>query len=198
MSGPLSIISTLPSDNSTNVSIFQKIDVVFSRPLTESEKNSVVLTGSPVIQGGQQWANSKTLSLSPKLPLTLNQQYLLTITYLNKKYNWKFKTVQLKDVSQTDKDKAQSIGDQNFDKQYQEIYKKYPWYQKLPILTSVFFAYFDTNKKIFVIKVYVDSKSDVLQNTQIESIKIEATKRLKDVVGNDILKYDTEWEIVTK
>lgn len=48
----------------------------------------------------------------------------------------------------------QTQADYNFGQWQQDIYTKYPWYNKLPLASDNYFVYFDVNEKKFIGKIY--------------------------------------------
>lgn len=194
---PLTIKNVSPQNNSTSVSVVPEIYVVFSRQPNGSEINQITITASPDIKGSLKWNISK-ISLIPSALLDSNKTYKLTVTYLDQKYSWGFKTKTQNQETQQDIIKIQGLGDQNFNNAYQQIYKDYPWYDKLPITTNQYFIYFDPNSKKFVAKIYIDSKSNISQDDQLSTAKQNIQDSLKKIAGSDVDKYGIEWMTIVQ
>lgn len=87
----------------------------------------------------------------------------------------------------------QGQADKNFAEELTRQRNPYPWYSKLPLITSNYFIYFDLEKKIFIGKIY--AKKNSLKDDQIAEIKRGSLIRLSEL-GIEINNFRIEWYLL--
>lgn len=86
---------------------------------------------------------------------------------------------------------TQGQADINFSKQINNVYTKYPWYEKLPITTENYFLYFDPDTKRFVAKVY--DSSNQLDSSQLAEVE-SAIKNTISGFGNNASSFPVDFK----
>ncbi len=193
----ITITSAYPSPNSTNISLFPKIQVNFSRSLTETEKNTTSITILPDITGSTNWSSdNKILSLDLPKPLNPNQKYIAKLIYLGLTHSWTFTTVPVEKATSQDQTKLQLQADQQVAEQRDQFIQKYPWFLSLPLEEKEYFVYFTTNQgdPHFIGKLYPQTSSSTSINDQIANMQNEIKTRLTNL-GIDLSVYNITWEI---
>ncbi len=91
--------------------------------------------------------------------------------------------------------KNQSEADKNYASWQQDVVTNYPWYTKLPIERNDYYVYFNLNKKEFIARLYINSKSQIPIDQQITSFKDSVLNDLI-TIGVDTNSYKINWENV--
>lgn len=191
--GKLGINAISPGNSTTNAGIYQPVTVTFSQPV--SSPNNILLTLSPTSKGTSSWsADNTTLTFTPSEPLRTNSQYTATVTYNGMNYTWSFTVVSDGNVSQEDIQKEQSQGDENFANWWNDVTTKYPWFEKLPLQTDNYFAYFDVERKTFVGKLYPKTSGPTSVDDQVNSMKGEIMTALTNL-GINTAQFPMDWQI---
>ncbi len=97
-------------------------------------------------------------------------------------------------TSSADAYAQQAQADRYYGEKYDQLFKKYPWINSLPFLTSKYFVYFDTSSGGFEGIIYLrngQQPTDVYLNSNKE----EVMKKLKEI-GVEVEQYSIHW--VTK
>lgn len=194
-SNPL-ISSVMPKEKEINVSILTPIRIVFTKPLSESEKNSFILSFNPNILGKQSWSNNnQTLTYTPTAPLLNAQNYSVSLTQQEKVYGWVFKTVSIENMSEEDQVKEQERSDANFRQWEQTVQQNYPWLDSLPLHTDSYFFYFDIDTKMFIGKLYPKESDSTAEDDQVTAMKEEIMKELIRL-GVPTTQYPITWKVL--
>lgn len=88
----------------------------------------------------------------------------------------------------------QTQADINVANLQEEVFKKYPWYLKLPLQEPNYFVYFDASKNTFFASIYPQKSSSISIDDQVKSYQEEILKRLTQL-GIDTSLYKIDWEI---
>jgi len=196
VSSSLSILQTIPSDEASNVSIFSPIQVVFSRALTNEEQKNITLQTDPEIMGGStEMVTGTTLAFKYSQPLKVNTQYKVTITYNDKKYYFTFITPTAENLSPSDINLEQSEGDHNFGQKLEQNANSFPWKDQLPLQTDQYFVYFDTDKKMFIAKLYPPANPTSAIDGEVAAMKSEITQKLT-AINPDTSNYKIDWQVI--
>lgn len=81
--------------------------------------------------------------------------------------------------------KIQKQADTNFGAWQKEIKDTKPWYDKLPLINTKYFVYFDLEKNKFIVQIYDKNNQD--------AIKTEIINNLKNL-GIDTDKFEIEFK----
>lgn len=100
-----------------------------------------------------------------------------------------------KKLSPSEQAKIQTKADENFSKQWADVYKNYPWYKQLPISGNGYFVFFDINKKAIVAKLYPKKNTTISLESQNENLKHEVETALTRI-GVNLTNFAPQW-IVT-
>lgn len=176
---PLIIVSTTAT-NSADTSIVPDISFTFSRPLTENEKASTMISLSPQSPIALIWApdnNSVLAQLNEKLQF--GQNYQGKIRYGNTSYSWSFTTSANQVTSVDEQRKLQGLDDQLFANQQKETQARYPWLDFLPISSPDYYVYFDLTRNSFFGTIYGS-----LSIEQSKNIQTQVENRLRGLVPN--------------
>lgn len=191
----LTVSSVTPPEGGTEIGIYSPIKADFSRSISGGEQTAIRFSSSPQINGNYSWsADSRSLTLTPTIPLLSNQRYEITAIFGANNFKWAFNTVSLDNVSNEDRIKAQNQADLNYAQKTDDVYKLYPWLDDVDIRTDNYFVYFNVDEKQFVAKLYPNSKSSTSTDQQVEEMKAEITEKLKTIVP-DFTKYNIRWDI---
>lgn len=191
----VSVSAVTPSDSSINVGIYPLIAVQFSRSLTQQEQGKVLVTTSPAITGERQWQpDQKTLIITPTERLTSDEKYLVSVRGIETPFRSSFTTVAERNISLEDLQKAQSIADKQYGEYWENVATNYPWYNKLPLRTQEHFVYFDTNRKVFVGKLYLSPSPTETVSGRVEQLKKEVLLALQRL-GVSTSDYEFEWKV---
>jgi hypothetical protein len=172
------------------VSITSAIEITFSRSITESEKQAMIIKTTPEIGASLSWdASSKTLSLIPQQYLQKGQPYVVALSSPSLSKQLTFTTSNL--PLEQDQGDAQARADKKFADKQQEIHTTYPWIDLLPIQDATYFAYFDTDEKKIAAKVYPTTSSE----EEIKNIQSEVLSKLQ-TLGVETSSFPIQWTIV--
>lgn len=191
---PLTVTSTVPNNNATDVETFSEISIIFSRPLTQNEISSISLRFVPDIQGKAQWESNMELVYTPASPLNPSTKYTATLTYLTRAHVWSFTTILSDKVTIEEQQRLQTEADRDFAQWQENLFTNYPWYENLPLQTDDYFVYFDPEKKEFIGKLYPKSVRQISVQEQIDSYQNEVYLRLEKM-GVDTNQYKISWVI---
>ena len=89
----------------------------------------------------------------------------------------------------------QTEADINVANMQEEVFRKYPWYLKLPLQEKNYFVLFDVDKKAFKAKIYPQRSSEIPIDEQVESYKAEILEKFK-TLEIDTSIYPIEWVII--
>lgn len=178
--GKATATTVTPQDGATNVSLRPAIAVVFSRELTEREKKAVTVRLEPTAELAASFGESKTrLEVIPLDRLLPNTTYKLRVLLLSEMSSTGFTTTTSTELSEQDVMREQLADDLYTAKWWEEIYRKYPWYDKLPISAPQYFIYFDTDREKVIGSIYPKTSSPTPVDAQVETYKQEIINRLK-------------------
>lgn len=82
---------------------------------------------------------------------------------------------------------SQKKADQEYAGWEKSVMDKYPWRKKLPLTSEKYFVFFDINNKVFIARLYPKQGDD------IEQLKSEILKELKEGKGIPVDNYKIEW-----
>ncbi|MCL4418988.1 hypothetical protein M1146_02675 [Patescibacteria group bacterium] len=85
----------------------------------------------------------------------------------------------------------QGEADKNFANELKKTQTTYPWYNKLPLMDSNYFVYFDLNKKQLIAKIY--SLSNNLSAGQVSNIKKQIESNLLGL-GVPVSQFPILWQ----
>ena len=189
-------VSVYPSINSTDVSIFPKVGVVFSKPVLDSETSNIHLTINPTVYGSYYWStDKKQIYLQVSQQLKTSQTYTATLYFFNRTFSWDFTTASSDNLSKSDQQRAQGESDVKFLNSQQQFLEKYPWYNNIPPKNNDYFIVFDSTTDTFYVLVYTKSASTVPQQTQVINIENEVRQVLKNI-GVNIQAFKFVWKII--
>lgn len=189
----LTVVSTSPEKEATGSSIIQPIKVVFSQEISSNDHNQITLTTTPQSVFTKKLSpDQRSIEFDPLIPLKTDQKYLAIISLPNNSYTWSFTTTQVNRIPVADQLKIQSVADQDFGAWQANIYKNYPWYNKLPLQTTSYYIYFDLDKKRFISDLYPKTSSSTLVEDQVNQFKKDITNKLAGF-GIDTARYEFEW-----
>ncbi len=130
--------------------------------------------------------NSSSISQNPSSQQTSTSQSTLpSTTPEDRKVKVLIPTLTVQESSQL---KA----DEEFYNREKAINDQYPWIKKVPIRTDKYFVYFDINKKMFIGLLYPTGEDNV------DLIKAEAIRVLKEVKSIPLENYQFEWTVFQK
>lgn len=85
----------------------------------------------------------------------------------------------------------QEEADKNFANELRKTQTAYPWYNKLPLMDSNYFVYFDLNKKQLIAKIY--SLSNNLSSDRVNNIKKQIESDLLGL-GVPVSQFPILWQ----
>lgn len=191
---PLLLTAFSPQDKAMGVSTNSQISVTFSRPLSSQEADAVKLSSNPSVTFKKSVAANTTLIFIPVSPLEPGQTYRMELSYTGGQKNWSFITISYSALTSEDKLKLQTKSDQEFGSLVDNVYKNYPWYDKLPLQTNDYFVFFNTDKREFQATLYPKNSSNTPLDKQAEELRAQILKSL-DTLGIETKQYNFNWDI---
>lgn len=192
----LEIITASPADKSTNVSTYPSLYVVFSRPLSDAEKQDVAIISSPDIDSFIYWGkDNKSLNIDLNSPLSPSTDYTLTIKYLGGGFSWTFKTTSASSTQQDFLIQQQGQYDKAYIQAQQKFLNKYPWYNNLPPANNDYFIDFNVGTNTFIVELYPKNSSSAPVAQQIPQLENEVVHELQ-TLGVNTASYKFNWVVV--
>lgn len=93
-----------------------------------------------------------------------------------------------------DQIKLQEQADRDFTEQSKQLDNSYPWLDKLPIQSTNYFVYFNTDQKQFIGKIYPQKSSNIPIDQQGKNYQQEIITKLQNLIP-DYSKYNINWVI---
>lgn len=169
-----SIISTNPTNLSTNVSEKIQLEVNFDESIDEKSKSKININIYPQTDYETTWL-ANTYKIIPKNQLQNNTKYIIGILYNKSEfYNFSFETQLFKTEDILKYGPTQTENDLEFARVSKTIIEKYPWYIKLPIITSDYTIYYDFENQMFAVTLLKKSNN-------LKIIDSEIPKQLKAI-----------------
>lgn len=185
----VTVTKVFPQNKATRISVMTGLEVTFSRTLTKEEQGTIQVGITPQIGITQQWdSEAKILTIIPSSPLQNNQPYTVRLASSLISTSWNFTTTDA--PLQQDLQESQSQADKNFADEQEALRNKYPWIDKLPLQTSTYFTYFDTDESKLIAKVYPTTNSDA----EISDIQKEVLTQLQNI-GVAVETFPVQWTI---
>lgn len=191
----LNIASVSPANGIIGVSIYTPLKVTFTKVIPKSEQSSMRIQTSPITAGSIQWSQDNTsLTFTPTNSFASQSQYTASIIASGETFTWTFQTVSNDAISETDVMKVELESAEYTKQQDAEFDRNYPWWDRFPVQSERYFAYFDPDKKKFVGLLYPSRSAATSQDAQVSAMKTEILGYIQKQ-GINVNQYGIEWSI---
>lgn len=171
------VINTSPLDGDQNVQEDKQIGIDFNKDIKENEKQKVLVRFDPGIEFDSTWL-SNTYKIIPKNVLNNNQKYLVTVMYNNKIIQTFSFTTQVFNQQDIIKyGRLQSQNDRAYGQAVEKLVSQYPFYSKLPIITSNYSINYDFQLNKFQIN-FIDQKLTTDEQNKFIPEILDSIKKL--------------------
>lgn len=104
-------------------------------------------------------------------------------------------TIPYDQLTQQQKEQAQSKADEYYQKTQNQIIQNYPWYLKLPLQDNYYFVYFDVATETFIAKLYPQKSFSDSLDEQTTGLKKTVVEKIKEL-GSNAKQYKIDWRII--
>lgn len=180
--------STLPNDGDVGVSESFQITVTFAKNLTKKEQSEISLSLNPDVRGNILWLSPDKLQYALLSNLDNGKKYTVVVQFKTLNiHSFSFTTRALAAPPQEDQIHEQSQDDNYFSLKARELLTTYPWYSKMPIVTTDYVIVYDFEKNAFRIRIIAPLN---ISPTALKQIQNNAIQSLRNIgVDLSTIKY---------